>query len=65
MKIKLNRQMTLVPVFQVIATNTGGDKSTEILAAVGAGLVPATMAIIAPMLLGRKRRSANHSTKLE
>lgn len=50
-------KMILAPVFQVITTKNGLDKSTEIIAAVGAGLVPATMAFLAPMVLGRKRRS--------
>lgn len=35
------------------------DTSAEILAAVGAGLVPATMAMIVPLAMGRKRRSIN------
>lgn len=34
-----------------------GDKSTEILAAVSAGMVPATVAMLMPIVLGRKRRS--------
>lgn len=33
------------------------DKSTEILAAVSAGMVPATIAMLMPIVLGRKRRS--------
>lgn len=66
-QLKLNRteketKMTLAPIFQVIATKNGQDKSTEILAAVGAGLVPATMAFIAPMVLGRRRRRSADST---
>lgn len=55
--------MTLVPVFQVITTKSGSDKSTEIIAAVGAGLVPATMAFLAPMVLGRKRRNIDMTTE--
>lgn len=55
--------MTLAPVFQVITTKNGHDKSTEIIAAVGAGLVPATMAFLAPMVLGRKRRSINKTAE--
>lgn len=39
-----------------MAAKSDRDKSTEILAAVGAGMVPATMAMIMPMVLGRKRR---------
>lgn len=34
-----------------------GDKTTEILAAVSAGMVPATVAMLMPIVLGRKRRS--------
>lgn len=43
------------------ATKSGQENtSAEILAAVGAGLVPATMAMIVPLALGRrKRRSIN------
>lgn len=33
------------------------NKSTEMVAAVGAGMVPATMALLMPMFLGRRRRS--------
>lgn len=40
----------------VVAAKNDRDKSAEILAAVGAGMVPATMAMIMPMVLGRKRR---------
>lgn len=43
----------------MVATKNDPDKSTEILAAVGAGLVPATMAFLVPMIMGRKRRSAD------
>lgn len=38
-----------------VGTNVGPDSST-ILAAVGAGMVPATMAMVVPMMLGRRRR---------
>lgn len=55
--------MTLAPIFKVIATKSGQDKSTEILAAVGAGLVPATMAFLVPMVLGRRRRSVDKIIK--
>lgn len=47
--------------YKVYATKSGQENtSAEILAAVGAGLVPATMAMIVPLALGRrKRRSIN------
>lgn len=45
----------------MFTTNSGHeDTSAEILAAVGAGLVPATMAMIVPLALGRKRRSIDN-----
>lgn len=51
-----------------MAAKTDRDQSTEILAAVGAGMVPATMAMLMPMVLGRKRRyildNARHSIRL-
>ncbi|XP_055321869.1 uncharacterized protein LOC129577916 isoform X2 [Sitodiplosis mosellana] len=49
-------------LLKVITTKNGEDKSTEILAAVGAGLVPATMAFLAPMVFGRRRRRSIDST---
>lgn len=56
------KTMTLIPVFQVITTKNGQDKSTEILAAVGAGLGMSTMAFLAPMVLGRRRRRSIDNT---
>lgn len=47
----------------MIATKSGHDKSTEILAAVGAGLVPATMAFLIPLAMGRKRRSVENPSE--
>lgn len=41
---------------RVLATNATPD-SAAVMAAVGAGLVPATVAMIMPMVLGRKKRS--------
>lgn len=38
-----------------VASNVSPDSST-ILAAVGAGMVPATMAMVVPMMLGRRKR---------
>lgn len=49
-------------ILQVIATKNDQDKTTEILAAVGAGMVPATMAFLMPMMLGRKKRSLDQLT---
>lgn len=55
MKLKMKTNSFLSQVF---ATKSGQqDTTAEILAAVGAGLVPATMAMIVPLALGRKRRS--------
>lgn len=39
-----------------MAAKDSGDRSTEIMAAVGAGMLPATMAMLMPMVLGRRRR---------
>lgn len=56
---KRNNNLNLF--FQVFTTKNGHENtSAEILAAVGAGLVPATMAMMVPLVplaLGRKRRS--------
>lgn len=41
-----------------IVSNVSPDSST-LLAAVGAGMVPATMAMVVPMMLGRRRRRRN------
>lgn len=43
---------------------TGGQDASAVLAAVGAGMVPATMAMLMPMVLGRKKRNANETTKI-
>lgn len=40
---------------------TGGQDPSALLAAVGAGMVPATVAMLMPMVLGRKRRSLNET----
>ncbi|XP_060804313.1 uncharacterized protein LOC106130462 [Amyelois transitella] len=44
-----------------IASNVTPDSST-ILAAVGAGMVPATMAMVVPMMLGRRKRDTRKET---
>lgn len=38
-------------------TGSGGASSSAVLAAVGAGMLPATMAMMIPMMLGRKKRN--------
>lgn len=35
------------------------DKSTEIMAALGVGMVPAAMAVLMPMVLGRRKRDTS------
>lgn len=47
--------LNISSVVRPVADNR--DKSTEILAAVGAGMLPATVAMLMPIVLGRKRRS--------
>ncbi|XP_008207629.1 uncharacterized protein LOC100678266 [Nasonia vitripennis] len=38
-------------------TGSGGASSSAVLAAVGAGMLPATMAMMIPMMLGRRKRN--------
>lgn len=38
------------------------DKTTAMVAAIGAGMVPATMALLMPLFLGRRRRRRNVDT---
>ncbi|XP_059062798.1 uncharacterized protein LOC131855538, partial [Achroia grisella] len=47
-----------------VPSNVAPDRST-ILAAVGAGMVPATMAMVVPMMLGRRRRRRDLSGSSE
>ncbi|XP_028034683.1 uncharacterized protein LOC114246390 [Bombyx mandarina] len=47
-----------------IIQNSSPDSST-LLAAVGAGMVPATMAMVVPMMLGRRRRRRDSRETLE
>lgn len=51
--------------FQVFTTKSEQEDIYQTLAAVGAGLVPATMAMIVPLALGRKRRSINDFNELQ
>ncbi|KAK9511705.1 hypothetical protein O3M35_000313 [Rhynocoris fuscipes] len=50
------RSATTVRIYPVKAPNLEAN-SKAMLAAVGAGMIPATMAMIVPMVMGRKRRS--------
>ncbi|XP_028158505.1 uncharacterized protein LOC114351465 [Ostrinia furnacalis] len=50
-----NKPLRTKMIRRRVGTNVGPDSST-ILAAVGAGMVPATMAMVVPMMLGRRRR---------
>ncbi|XP_052863226.1 uncharacterized protein LOC128269861 [Anopheles cruzii] len=50
------RNPTTTAGFSVMHRRDAAQDSTAVLAAVGAGMVPATMAILAPMVLGRKRK---------
>lgn len=51
------KKRVTAPKFTVMRQDSGLQDSSTVLAAVGAGLVPATLAVLAPMVLGRKRRS--------
>lgn len=50
-------------VFRSVPIKKGitSDDGSAVLAAVGAGMVPATMAMLMPMVLGRRRRSVENS----
>lgn len=50
------RKRRVIPQFSLMRRDSLQD-SSAILAAVSAGMVPATLAVLAPMVLGRKRRS--------
>lgn len=41
----------------VINNNNNKPSNSAVLAAVGAGMLPATMAMVLPLMLGRKKRS--------
>lgn len=50
------RKRRVIPQFSLMRRDSMQD-SSAVLAAVSAGMVPATLAVLAPMVLGRKRRS--------
>lgn len=52
------RKRRIVPQFSLMRRDSMRD-SSAVLAAVSAGMVPATLAVLAPMVLGRKRRSTD------
>lgn len=56
-----NRPVRTRVIRRKVGTNVAPDSST-ILAAVGAGMVPATMAMVVPMMLGRRRRRRDVSS---
>lgn len=45
-----------------IYSSGGGPDGSTVLAAVGAGMVPATMAMMVPMMLGRRKRDISRAT---
>lgn len=54
------RSVDQVQVFA--ASPAGGDQSkTAVLAAIGAGMIPATMAMLLPMVLGRRKRNVDEA----
>lgn len=60
-----NDRLTTAPSVQLAKRpirNTGNKQpsNSAVLAAVGAGMLPATMAMVIPMMLGRKKRSLNN-----
>lgn len=56
---KSNTRSAEVKIFTA-AANPSNDKTKQaVLAAVGAGMIPATMAMLLPMVLGRKKRSTH------
>lgn len=56
-KSNSRRSGEAVQVFS--ASPADGQSKTAMLAAIGAGMIPATMAMLLPMVLGRRRRSAD------
>lgn len=59
------QQEIVRPTAVVSQRNTGQLDSSAVLAAVGAGMIPATMAMLVPMAMGgRKKRGANTIRKL-
>ncbi|CAH0560675.1 unnamed protein product [Brassicogethes aeneus] len=60
--LKLQQQPQKISLPTVARRNTGPD-SSAVLAAVGAGMIPATMAMLVPMAMsGRKKRDLNFVT---
>lgn len=58
-KSKLQQTMTKRPIRNSVFN--GNPSNSAILAAVGAGMLPATMAMMIPMMLGRKKRDIKNS----
>ncbi|XP_055634327.1 uncharacterized protein LOC129774587 [Toxorhynchites rutilus septentrionalis] len=58
-----HRKRRVIPQFSLMRRDSLQD-SSAILAAVSAGMVPATLAVVAPMVLGRKRRSVTNEEDL-
>lgn len=58
-KLNATEAKQLMPIHLVTASKPVPDPSATskaVLAAVGAGMVPATMAVLMPMMLGKRRR---------
>lgn len=58
-KVKKRNVFRSVPMKKGISTDDG----SAVMAAAAAGMVPATMAMLIPMVLGRRRRSVDNSIK--
>ncbi|XP_055543027.1 uncharacterized protein LOC129728604 [Wyeomyia smithii] len=52
----VKRKRRVTPQISLLHRNTANQDSTAVLAALGAGMVPAALAVLAPMVLGRRRR---------
>lgn len=57
--IKTNSRRSGEGVQVFSASPADGQGKTAMLAAIGAGMIPATMAMLLPMVLGRRRRSSD------
>lgn len=55
--VRQNSRRSADTVRVFAASPSTGQSKTAVLAAIGAGMIPATMAMLLPMVLGRRRRS--------
>ncbi|XP_053696729.1 uncharacterized protein LOC128744015 [Sabethes cyaneus] len=61
----VKRKRRLTPQISLIHRDSAAQDTSAVLAAVSAGMVPATLAVLAPMVLGRRRRRRRSSDASE